>query len=387
MTAESRILRPVRVYPTAHGDLTFGRRCLIMGILNVTPDSFSDGGRFFDLVPLLSSSGEPEEIERTREAPRVPLLSSSGEPGEIERTREALSSRPGVEAGPRIPARGPARSTLTDQGHPARVPLAARCQCHPAVSRAEAMAVEGADVIDIGGESTRPGSRPVPDDEQIRRILPVIRELRVRGLPVPISVDTRSARVAAAALDAGADMVNDVSAAHHDADMPRLLAERRVPFVIMHIRGTPETMQIEPHYDDVVREVGEFFVERAEALSAAGVQVDGRMIVDPGIGFGKTVEHNLALVRAAATFGDKWPVMVGPSRKAFLGQLLNEPDPLKRLMGTASIVAHAALSGVDMVRVHDVKAMRQVIDVCFELSRTGHGRRPELRSKSAALDV
>ncbi len=326
MAAESRIVRPIRVYPTAHGKLVFGRRCLVMGVLNVTPDSFSDGGRFFEAAPPAASG----------------------------------------------------------------VPLAACCRCHPAVARAEAMAAEGADVIEIGGESTRPGSKSVPDDEQIRRVVPVIRELRERRLSLPISVDTRSARVAAAALDAGADIINDVSAARYDAEMPRLLAERRVPFVIMHMLGTPETMQVDPHYHDVVREVGDFFIERAQALAAAGVQVDGRMIVDPGIGFGKTVEHNLALLRAAAAFGrsplvtvpatstgatgsllpvpiERWPVLVGPSRKAFLGKLLNEPDPEKRLMGTAACVAHAVLTGVDMVRVHDVKAMRQVVDVCWGL--------------------
>jgi dihydropteroate synthase len=148
--------------------------------------------------------------------------------------------------------------------------------------------------------------------------------------------------------------------------MPRLLAERRPPFIIMHLRGTPRTMQDAPHYADVVSEVAEFFVQRAEVLAAAGVDVN-RMIVDPGIGFGKMLEHNLALLRAVRSFGVRWPVLVGPSRKRFIGQILNEPDAKKRLMGTAAVVAHCALSGVDMVRVHDVKEMRQVVEVCHRL--------------------
>lgn len=277
-----------RVRPTAHGDLVFGPRCLIMGILNVTPDSFSDGGRFL----------EP----------------------------------------------------------------------NAAVRRIEETVGEGADLIDIGGESTRPGARPVPPEEQIRRVVPVIRAARGRGVSVPMSIDTRSASVAVAALDAGADVVNDVSAARDDPAMPRLLAERDVPFVAMHMLGTPAMMQDAPHYGDVVAEVAAFFDERAEVLEEQGVNVDARMLVDPGIGFGKTTSHNLMLLRAAATFGRQWPVVVGLSRKRFLGEILNESDPASRLMGTAAAVAHAALTGVDMVRVHDVREMRQVVEVCIRIA-------------------
>ncbi len=240
-----------------------------------------------------------------------------------------------------------------------------------AVARAATMEAQGADVIDIGGESTRPGAKPVGDDEQMRRVLPVIREARAGGVSVPISIDTRSARVAEAALEAGADIVNDISGARHDRDMPGLLAAQRPPFVVMHMLGTPQTMQRSPQYVDVVREVGAFFAERAETLAAAGVDVLNLMIVDPGIGFGKNREHNLALLRAAASFGSRWPVMVGPSRKRFLGELLEAPDPKGRLIGTAATVAHAALSGVDMVRVHDVGEMRQVVDVCERLADPG----------------
>lgn len=279
-----------RILNTSQGRLAFGQRCLIMGILNVTPDSFSDGGRY-------------------------------------------------VETG-------------------------------AAADRAIEMAAEGADVIDVGGESTRPGADPVAPEEQIRRIVPVILQARTCGVTVPISVDTRVAAVAAAALDAGADMVNDISGVRDDPAMPVLLARRRVPFVVMHMQGTPQTMQRAPKYKDVVAEVAEFFVARAEALAAAGVDVN-RMIVDPGLGFGKTLEHNLALLRSIRLFGVRWPVLVGPSRKRFLGEILNEPDAAKRRMGTAAAVAHCALAGVDMVRVHDVEEMRQVVDVCAKLEAGG----------------
>jgi dihydropteroate synthase len=276
-----------RTYHTAHGDLVSGGRCLIMGVLNVTPDSFSDRGAYLD-------------------------------------------------------------------------PAAA-------VERALAMAADGADVIDIGAESTRPGAKPISEQRQIERAIPVLTQARGCGLSLPISIDTRSARVARAALDAGADMINDVSAARHDPQMPRLLAECKAPFVIMHMQGTPETMQAAPHYEDVVVEVATFFEQRADALSALGVDVSTRMLIDPGIGFGKTLEHNLALLRAAADYGRRWPVVLGPSRKRFLGEILDETDPGNRIFGTAAVVAHAALAGIAMVRVHDVKAMRQVVDVCDRL--------------------
>ncbi len=287
------IRRPLRTLPTPRGELRFGRRCLIMGVLNVTPDSFSDGGRFL-------STGD-------------------------------------------------------------------------AVAYAVEMQRDGADVIDIGGESTRPGSTGVPTEEQITRVVPVIRAARAAGVTTPISIDTRDAAVARAAIDAGADIINDVSGARHDPAMPRLLADSGAPFIIMHMLGTPQTMQRDPHYQDVVADVGAFFDERAEALAAAGIDVDRRMIVDPGIGFGKTRAHNLALIRAAAAeFGAKRPLLIGVSRKRLVGELLGEADPAApgaaaspaRLFGTAAAVAHAALAGADLVRVHDVAAMRAVVEVC-----------------------
>jgi dihydropteroate synthase len=235
-----------------------------------------------------------------------------------------------------------------------------------AVVRGREMVSEGADVLDVGGESTRPGARPVAAIEQIQRVVPVIRRMRSEGVTLPISIDTRSAAVAAAALDAGADIVNDISAARHDSDMPRLLAERRVPFVAMHMQGTPETMQLDPRYGDVVAEVRAFFIERAETLAAFGVDVS-RMMVDPGIGFGKKLEHNLALLRAIGVFRDPWPVLIGPSRKRFIGELIGQ-TAADRLIGTAAVVAHCALAGVDLVRVHDVEAMKSIIHVCSRLA-------------------
>jgi len=236
-----------------------------------------------------------------------------------------------------------------------------------AAERAVEMAGEGADVIDVGGESTRPGSRPVSEREQIERVVPVIRQARQRGVGLPISIDTRSAQVAGVALDVGADMVNDVSGARDDPKMPQLLADRGAVFVVMHMQGTPATMQVAPHYEDEVGEVAAFFEERAAALAAVEIEVAAKMLVDPGIGFGKTLEHNLALLGAVGRFGGRWPVVVGPSRKRFLGEILGETDPAKRVFGTAATVAHAALSGAAMVRVHDVRAMRQVVEVCDRL--------------------
>jgi len=232
-----------------------------------------------------------------------------------------------------------------------------------AVAHGLRMAADGADLIDVGGESTRPGSEPVDAAEQLRRVVPVISGLREQGLSLPISVDTRSAAVAASALEAGADIVNDVSGMRADAAMPGLLAERGAAFVVMHMQGSPKSMQIAPHYDDVVAEVERFFVEREAALSHAGVDTS-RMIVDPGIGFGKTLEHNLALLRALGRFARRWPLLVGPSRKRFIRELAGEGRIRE---GTAAVVAHCILAGAHVVRVHDVPEMRAVNQICSPL--------------------
>lgn len=237
-----------------------------MGVLNVTPDSFSDGGRFFD----------PER----------------------------------------------------------------------AVAQGLAMAAEGADVVDVGGESTRPGAAPVDEAEERRRVVPVVEALAPH---VRVSVDTTKASVAAAALDAGATLVNDVSASLHE-----VAAAAGAGWVAMHRQGEPRTMQVAPHYGDVVAEVVAFLVERAEAGRAAGVD---EIWVDPGIGFGKLAEHNLLLLRHLPTLvATGWPVLVGTSRKSFLGALAGGAPPDDRLEGSLATAVLAMVHGAGMVRAHDVAA-------------------------------
>jgi dihydropteroate synthase len=250
-----------------------------MGILNVTPDSFFDGGRYFD----------------------------------------------------------PSRAA----GH------------------ALEMVAEGADLIDVGGESSRPVSAPVPVEEEARRVWPVIEAIR-RESGVPISVDTTKAAVAAGALDRGADIVNDISALHFDPEMAPLVAERGAAVVLMHMQGTPQTMQTAPQYRNVVGEVRAFLAERAWAAEGLGVAKDA-IILDPGIGFGKTAAHSLALLgRLDALVDLGYPVLVGPSRKSFIGRVLGLDDPGKRLEGTLAALAHCVAGGAAIVRVHDVKAAVQV---------------------------
>lgn len=264
------------------------RRTLLMGIVNVTPDSFSDGGR--------------------------------------------------------------------------------HASTEAAIAHGLRLLDEGADVLDVGGESTRPGAQPVDADEEIRRVVPVVRALAQGGAVV--SVDTMKARVAEAALDAGARMVNDVSAARDPAMLP-LVAARGAGLVLMHMQGEPRTMQKDPQYEDVVKEVAAFLHERARAAEAAGVPRDA-IALDPGLGFGKTRDHNLALLRGLpelAMLG--YPVLVGASRKAFLGALTARggaaPPPDDRV--EASLVAHvlAAERGAAIVRAHDVKAHRRALDVADAL--------------------
>jgi dihydropteroate synthase len=219
------------------------------------------------------------------------------------------------------------------------------------------LAAAGAAVLDVGGESTRPGSQPVPAEEQRRRILPVIRRLAAEA-GAPVSVDTADASVAAAALEAGATIVNDITAGRDPAMMP-LVAEAGAGYVFMHMQGTPATMQADPRYDDVVAEVGAFLAGRREAARAAGIP-EGELMADPGLGFGKTVAHNLTLL---ARLGDivqaaGVPVLVGPSRKGFIGVVGGAPGaPLpvdEREDGTLATVVWALDHGASMVRVHDV---------------------------------
>jgi dihydropteroate synthase len=266
-------------WPT--GKLDFSPGCLVMGILNVTPDSFSDGGRFLDPVT--------------------------------------------------------------------------------AVAYGLQMVAQGAATIDVGGESTRPGSQPVSPDEQIRRVVPVIGALR-KQTDVPISIDTHDVTVAQAALEAGASIVNDITALA-DARMAELAASAQVPVILMHIQGTPATMQKEPRYDDVVGEVLAFLLDRARYAESFGIPHE-RIFLDPGIGFGKTLQHNLQLLKHIDRFVvTGYRILVGTSRKRFIGALTGKENPADRLFGTAASVALCAAAGVAIVRVHDVAPMVDVVRV------------------------
>jgi len=268
-------------------------RAVVMGILNVTPDSFSDGGRFFD------------------------------------------------------PA--------------------------SAVARALRMVAEGADVIDVGAESTRPGSDRIPAAEQIARLEPVLPDVARMG--VAVSIDTTLAEVARFALDAGAAIVNDVSAARDDPKLLRLAAERGAAVVLMHMLGQPKSMQQDPRYDDVVAEVRQFLADRLTAAEAAGVRRD-RCIVDPGIGFGKGLRHNLALLRGAGALAELGvPVLYGPSRKRFIGELTGQGDTDRRLGGTIAACLAAFAGGATIFRVHDVAEVVQALAVAAAVAGAD-ARRP-----------
>ncbi len=259
------------------------QRTLIMGALNVTPDSFSDGGHFFD--------------------------------------REKA-----IEEGLRL-ARG------------------------------------GADILDIGGESTRPGAKPLDAEEEIRRVIPLIQTLDQK-IGIPISVDTRKARVAEKALETGAEMINDISALRFDERMVEVVARWKVPVVLMHMRGNPETMQLDTHYDDFLGEILSFFRERVAFAESQGIPAD-QIVLDPGIGFGKSLEeqHNLILLKYLQNFKVlEKPLLIGTSRKAFIGKILGLP-PREREEGTMATVAVAILNGANIVRVHEVERMRRVVQV------------------------
>ena len=269
------------------GRLDFSAGCAVMGVLNVTPDSFSDGGAFFD-------------------------------------TNRAIEH--GVQ-----------------------------------------MAADGAAIIDVGGESTRPGSGSVSTNEQIGRVVPVIEALCGK-IDVPISIDTYNYDVARAALGAGAGMINDITALG-DERMAALAAQNGVPVILMHMQGTPATMQIEPKYDDVVGDVLTFLLDRTRRAEQAGVSKD-RIFIDPGIGFGKTLEHNLRLLANIEEFvATDYRVLVGTSRKSFLGTITGREKSVERLFGTAATVALCASAGVSIVRVHDVAEMLDVVRVVNAIRR------------------
>jgi len=274
----------VRAALTAHRPVLAGLtldRPRLMGILNVTPDSFSDGGRF--------------------DAPEA------------------------------------------------------------ALAHGRALVEGGADILDIGGESTRPGAAVVPVVEEIERTAPVISALRAGGLRAPISIDTRKAAVAKAALEAGADLVNDVAAFTYDLALAGAAAQAHAPVCLMHAQGDPETMQNDPHYDNVLLDVYDFLAERVAVAEAAGIP-RARIVVDPGIGFGKTLEHNLTLLRGLSLFhGLGCAVLLGASRKRFIGTLGHAPDPADRGPGSVAVALSGAAQGVQFLRVHDIRETRQAL--------------------------
>ena len=236
-----------------------------------------------------------------------------------------------------------------------------------AVARADQMVRDGAAIIDVGPESTRPGAGAVPDDEQIRRAVRVIRAIRQRQPDVGLSIDTQSAVVARAALEAGADWINDVSALRTDPNMARLAADAGAPVILMHMLGTPRTMQTDPTYVDVVREVVDFLEERIAFAASAGIALD-RIVIDPGIGFGKTVEHNLALLaglNVLTAIGP--PVLIGASRKSFIGRVLGVEDPRDRLSGSLACAAVAVMGGARVIRAHDVRETVEVVCLCHRI--------------------
>jgi dihydropteroate synthase len=272
-TNKSNVLK----WPT--GKLDFSGGCLLMGVLNVTPDSFSDGGKFLD------------------------------------------------------------RDKAIEQGLK--------------------MAADGAAIIDVGPESTRPGAQAVTVDEQIRRAIPVIAKL-AKKTKACISIDTTNYEVAKAALDAGANIINDITALA-DERIAQLAAEQKVPVILMHMQGTPRTMQAKPKYKDVVSEILKFLLDRAKRAEKFGISKE-RIFIDPGIGFGKTIEHNLKLLaNIDKLVKTGYRVLVGPSRKWFIGKLTGKENPSDRTFGTAATVALCASAGASIVRVHDVAKMIDVI--------------------------
>ena len=268
--------------------IPLGGRTLVMGVLNVTPDSFSDGGLFAD--------------------------------------------------------------TETAVAHGAK------------------LADEGADVVDIGGESTRPGAEPVSSDEELRRVLPVIEGLRAARPDVAISIDTRHPNVAAEGVAAGAAIVNDVSGGA-DPDMMRVAAQGTAGMVLMHMQGEPGSMQVDPRYEDVVEEVHGYLRERVEAALFDGVEAE-QLCVDPGIGFGKNLEHNLALLRDLGRFRDlDAGLVIGVSRKRFIGTLTDAEDPTDRVEGSLAAAVLAAAAGADVIRAHDVRATVRALRVADAITR------------------
>ena len=234
-----------------------------------------------------------------------------------------------------------------------------------AIAQAHRMVIDGADILDIGGQSTRPNAETVSLEEELRRVVPVIEALRAGNdnfapLDVPISVDTTRVEVAAGAITAGADMVNDVSGGTYESEMLPTIARLGVPAFLMHLRGTPKTMQKMTEYDDLIGELLRVLDARKSAAIAAGIEPE-LIALDPGIGFAKTVEQNLEILRRAQEFQTlDCPILIGPSRKSFIGKVLNQPEPMDRVWGTGAACAAAITGGAQVLRIHDVAEMAQV---------------------------
>lgn len=236
-----------------------------------------------------------------------------------------------------------------------------------AIDQAMRMVEEGADILELGGESTRPGAAPVPVEEELRRIVPVLRDLRPK-LSIPVSVDTYKPEVARIALEEGADIINDVYGVRGEGHLAAVVAEQRAGLVIMHMKGTPQDMQIEPRYDDVVGEVSDFLAERITFAERAGVHPQS-IIVDPGLGFGKRSQDNLALLRHLGELHRLGkPIMIGPSRKSLVGDVLKLPVE-ERQHGTAACVAAAVLQGAAFVRVHEIRPCAQLVRMLDAIRR------------------
>jgi len=237
-----------------------------------------------------------------------------------------------------------------------------------AVDRALRMVDEGADIIDIGGESSRPGSDPVSQEEELSRTIPVIESISGK-IRVPISIDTNKATVARNALEAGASIVNDISCMRYDSEMPNVVSKYQVPIVLMHMKGNPKVMQVSPSYEALIPEILEYLrigISRAVRL---GVRED-RIIIDPGIGFGKTCDHNLEIINNLQQFtAFEKPLLIGPSRKAFLGKILGGAPASERLEATAAAVAISIIRGANIIRVHDVKEMAKVARIVDAIKR------------------
>jgi len=237
-----------------------------------------------------------------------------------------------------------------------------------ALRQTERMIREGADIIDVGGESSRPGAQPVDAAEQIRRTRPVIASIRRRFADVVVSIDTQLAEVAEAAIAAGAAMVNDISALRTDQAMASVVADAGIRVVLMHMQGTPRSMHLRPNYDDVVGEIKTFLEERIAFAASRGIERD-KIIIDPGIGFGKTVEHNLAILADVKQLVPLGPVLIGTSRKSFIGRVLAIDDPAGRLAGTVVTQTVALLAGVRILRAHDVREARHAVELITALRR------------------